>query len=113
MALLAQAIGICSATASIKQTFFCQNADAFFSRRIVWTALMLNAGFKTIVYHDTVRGWPAMLLFFFRLGHCSVKYFGRNSNAGATFLSENVTVTFGFKADVLGVPGLINTALCS
>jgi len=52
IALLAQALGIWLVRRKIYQATFLKAIKPFLAMELVWTALMLNASFKIIVYHD-------------------------------------------------------------
>ena len=52
LALLAQAGGIWLVRHKLNQVSFVKTLVPFLTMEMVWTALMLNAGFKAVVYHD-------------------------------------------------------------
>lgn len=75
IALSAQAIGIWLVRHKLNQPAFVKTFLPFLAAELAWTAMMLNAGFKMITYHD--RPWLARDAFIFLwAGALASKIFG-------------------------------------
>jgi len=107
LALSAQAVGIWSVRHKLNQPSFVKTAMPFLAAELIWTALMLNASFKIIVYSD--RPWLARDAFMFlSAGALAGKVFWPELKDGAgRFYRKMVSWPLGFKADVLACIGLI------
>ncbi len=107
LALLAQAIGIWSMRHQLNQASFTKTVMPFLAAEMVWTALMLNAAFKVIVYHD--RPWLAQDAFIFlSAGALASKVFWPELKSWAEcFYQKITTCSFGIKADVAACLGLV------
>jgi len=107
MALSAQAIGIWWVRDKINQPSFMKSVKPFLAAEVVWTALMLNASFKIIVYHD--RPWLAQDAFLFiAAGAVLSKIFWMELRLlGRRVYPRIISYQFFWQADALVVLGLI------
>ena len=96
IALSAQAIGIWLVRHKLNHPSFIKTAMPFLTMELVWTALMLNAGFKIIVYHD--RPWLARDAFIFlSAGALASKVFWPELKGwGQRFYQKLMSWSFGY-----------------
>lgn len=107
IALLAQAVGIWSQRYKLVQPSFVRSLLPFLTMELVWTALMLNASFKIIVYHD--RPWLARNAFIaVSLAAIMSKVFWPELKQGVEDFSSRIfSRPLGIKADVLACLGIV------
>ncbi len=107
LALSAQAIGIWLVRHKLNQPSFVKLVMPFLATELVWTALMLNASFKMIVYQD--RPWLARDAFIFlSAGALLSKIFWQEAQGLAKrFYQKMLSWPYVFKADVLVCVGLM------
>ncbi len=107
LALSAQAVGIWTVRHKLNQPSFVKAVLPFLVVELAWTAMMANAGFKIIVYHDS-QGLAQHALIFLSVGALASKVFWPELKEwGYRFYQKMLSVQFGFKAEVLACAGLI------
>ncbi len=107
LALTAQAIGIWSVRHKLNQPSFLKAIVPFLTAELVWTALMLNASFKMVVYQDRPGLARDAFIFLSAGALISKLYWPELKGRVGRFYQEILSWPFGFKADLLACAGLI------
>ena len=101
LALSAQAIGIWSVRRQLNQPAFIKTMISFLAAELIWTALMMNACFKAIVYpHSPWLAESAFIIL--AVGALLSKIFWAEIRMHILpFFQRSLTVSFGLRADLL------------
>ena len=107
MALAGQAIGICMFREKVNQPSFVKKTTPFFITEVIWTALMLNASFKIIVYPDRL-GLAREALIFLMIGAFVSKLFWQQlKGVVQDSYQRMVNWPLDYRADVLACLGIM------
>ena len=107
MALAGQAIGIWMFREKFNQPSFVKKTTPFFITEVIWTALMLNASFKIIVYPDRL-GLAREALIFLMIGAFVSKLFWQQlKGVVQDSYQRMVNWPLDYRADVLACLGIM------